>query len=403
MGDGVSMDKIRNLSVRKTILLYLAVGLVCGFILSAIIINSASFAQEQIWWKYVDEEKYFEAREGETEGDNSYYIAEVPRPSSLEMTRADHAVSEFCDFLQTYTVLILSMAGSCAAVFLFYEDKLKKPLDELKQASERIAENDLDFQITYENRDEMGSLCQEFERMRGQLAKNNQELWRMIEEERALRAAIAHDIRSPLSVLKGYQEMLMDYLPDGTIDMQKAMEMLAESRKQIKRMDHFVETMRKMSSLEQRTLVSDFITSQQMRADIQAEIRILEAEKDKRVSLDVIETQEVFLGDKEVILEVAENLLSNALRYAREQVGVKVCMTCGELKICVEDDGNGFGEDVESVTKIFHQQNAKDSLNHTGLGMYISRIYCEKHGGKLLLENRKTGGAAVTAVFRRIA
>lgn len=397
------MEKIRNLSVRKTILLYLSVSLLVSFFVSVVIIRSASYAQEQIWWKYIDEEKYFGAIEGERDGENIYYITEIPRPSASEMSRMDHGISELCDFLQTYTVLILSIIGSCAAVLLFYENKLKIPLGELNQASERIAGNDLDFRITYENRDEMGSLCQEFERMRDQLAKNNQELWRMIEEERALRAAIAHDIRSPLSVLKGYQEMLIDYLPGGTIDIQTAMEMLEESRKQIERMDVFVETMRKMNSLEQRTLAASLITSEQIQADIQAEIMILEAEKEKKIALDVRETSESFLGDKEMILEVAENLLSNALRYAKKRIEVKVSVTSYEMKICVEDDGNGFGENVEEITKAFHQQNVKDSLNHTGLGMYISRVYCEKHGGNLLLENRKTGGAAVTAIFRRIA
>lgn len=69
-----------------------------------------------------------------------------------------------------------------------------------------------------------------------------------------LRAAIAHDIRASLSVLKGYQEMLMEYLPSEDIDMEQAMEMLTESGRQIERMDIFVETMRKLSSLENRQL-----------------------------------------------------------------------------------------------------------------------------------------------------
>lgn len=73
--------------------------------------------------------------------------------------------------------------------------------------------------------------------MRGQLAENNEKLWRNIEDERILRAAISHDIRSPLSVLKGYQEMLIDFLPNGVINVSKAMEMLSESMKQIERMD----------------------------------------------------------------------------------------------------------------------------------------------------------------------
>ena len=68
------------------------------------------------------------------------------------MSPVDHSVSEACDFLQTYSVLIFSIIGSCGAVFLFYKNKLKRPLEELEIASKRIAENDLDFQITYENR-----------------------------------------------------------------------------------------------------------------------------------------------------------------------------------------------------------------------------------------------------------
>jgi len=395
------MDKIRNLSVRKTILLYLAVGLLCSFFLSAVIVEIATYTQEQVWWNYVDQDKYFEAVNGEG-GEKSYYRAEIPRPSSSDMSSADRNISEFCDFLQTYIALILSAVASCASVFLFYKHKLKQPIEELEQASKRIAGNDLDFHITYENQDEMGRLCGEFERMRGQLAQNNQELWRMVEEERALRSAIAHDIRSPLSVLKGYQEMLIDYLPDGTVDTETAMEMLAESWKQIERMDHFGETMRKMSSLEQRTLLSKPITAEEMKADIMAELVVLEAEKEKQVILKLKETKDIFLGDKEVILEVTENLLSNALRYAKAQIIVNVCVTCEKLKICVEDDGSGFASDMETVTKAFYQQNLKDSLNHARMGMYISRLYCEKHGGRLVLENREAGGAAVTAIFRRI-
>lgn len=400
MGDGIPVDKIRNLSVRKTIILYMSVSLVCSFFLSALIMKSASHTQRQIWWNYVDKDKYFKAVE--REGDIPYYIAEVPRPPSSDMSRMDYQISELCDFLQTYTVLILSIVGSCISVFLFYKHKLKKPLDELEQASVRIASNDLDFRITYENRDELGRLCQEFERMRGQLSQNNQKTWRMIEEERALRAAIAHDIRSPLSVLKGYQEMLIDFLPDGTIDTEKAMEMLSESMKQIGRMDTFVETMRKMNSLEQRNLLPGQITAEQLKAEIQAEISILKSAKEKQVILKVPETSEVFRGDKEVILEVLENLLSNAFRYAKERIEVTVLVTGSELRIHMEDDGTGFQENAEKVTKAFHQQNIKDSLKHAGMGMYISRLYCEKHGGSLLLENKKTGGAVVTAIFRRI-
>ena len=393
------MDKIRNLSMRKTIFLYMAVALFCSFMISDVIVRIAEQTQMRIWWNYIDKKAYVEAVEKKGPG----YIVKIPRPNSYEMTPSDIFVSELCDFLETYAVLIMSMAGSCGAVFLFYRNKLRKPMEELARGSKKIAENHLDFCISYENKDEMGRLCREFERTREQLAQNNQALWRTVEEERMLRAAIAHDIRAPLSVLKGYQEMLMEYLPSEDIDMGQAMEMLSESGRQIERMDAFVEVMRKLNSLENRRLTPENISVGQLEKDIQSELAILEKEYGKQCMLQTSESKEEFYGDKEIILEVTENLLSNALRYGKRQITVAVNIGYAKLSICVMDDGDGFGEDAEKITKAFYGQNAKDSLKHAGLGMYISRLYCEKHGGKLVLGNEEQGGAAVTAIFRRIA
>lgn len=359
----------------------------------------AGTIQNDIWWKYVDQEKYFEM----AEGDGGRYLTNVPRPHSYEMKKSDYYISEVCDFLQTFTVLIVSVAGNIIAVFLFYKHKLKYPIEELELASQKVGRNNLDFHITYENEDEMGRLCREFEQMREQLAENNHQLWKMIEEEKALRAAIAHDIRSPLSVLEGYQEMLSEYLPKEEIDMAQALEMVNESRKQIERMDIFVETMRKMSSLETRELVAEEITNKQLEIDIRAELNVFEKKFGKQCELKCVQTEEKFLGDKEVILEVIENLLSNAFRYAKIKVEMTVFLTCSELEIRMKDDGVGFTGDKEKVTTLFYQQNVKDSLKHSGMGMYISRLYCEKHGGQLLLENQEHGGAVITAVFHRIA
>lgn len=392
------MDKIKNLSLRKTIVLYMTISLLVCFFLSVFIMKAASNVQEYIWWKYVDQEKYFEIAE-----EDARYVVNVPRPHSYEMEKADYHISEVCDFLQTFTVLILSVVGSIIAVFLFYKHKLKNPIEELELATQEISDNHLDFHITYENQDEMGKLCQEFERMREQLAQNNHQLWKTIEEEKALRAAIAHDIRSPLSVLEGYQEMLSEYLLQKEIDREQILEMVDESRKQIERMDVFVETMRKMSSLDARELVAGEVTYEQLETEIQAEVNVLEKKSGKSCHLKGVTTKEIFVGDKEVILEVTENLLSNAFRYARKEVEIKVYLTASELKIRVKDDGAGLQADREEVTKLFYQQNIKDSLKHTGMGMYISRLYCEKHGGQLLLENEEYGGAVITAVFHRIA
>lgn len=207
----------------------MVISLTIGFFISAATMRCSIVIQNKIWWKYADQDKYFEMEDGE----GARYIVDAPRPDANEMKRFDYHISEVCDFLQTFTVLIISVLSSIVAVFLFYKNKLKHPIEELELASRKIGQNNLEFQITYKNQDEMGILCQEFEQMRQQLVENNKKLWKIIEEERALRAAIAHDIRSPLTVLKGYEEMLREYLSSQNADMDKAVKMLEESEKQI--------------------------------------------------------------------------------------------------------------------------------------------------------------------------
>ena len=96
---------------------------------------------------------------------------------------------------------------------------------------------------------------------------------------------------------------------------------------------------------------------------------------------------------------MVENLLGNAQRYAKKETKIIFASTNTELMITVADDGSGFTEDAETVTKVFYHSNPQDDLKHFGMGMYLSRIYCKKHGGTLLVGNQKQGGAAVKAVF----
>lgn len=143
-------------------------------------------------------------------------------------------------------------------------------------ASQMIAEEDLDFHMAYENEDEMGMLCREFERMRGQLEENNRRLWQMIEDERVLRAAIAHDIRSPLAIMRGYQEMLLEFVPEDMLDQEKMMEMLRGGMLQIERMNHFIDGMRKMTKLEERELNCSVVDIRQLISQIKTLAEVME-------------------------------------------------------------------------------------------------------------------------------
>lgn len=393
------METIRNLSIRKSIVLYLAASLIISFFLTTFIVYQANRLQQSIWRKYIVEEEY---RKLQTDMDQKGYRLVIPRMFSGELTDKENFLVELCDVLQTWTSLILPVAGSVAAVYLFYRNKIKKPLEEMAKGSRMIAENDLGFSIDYKNKDELGVLCGEFEKMRMQLWENNSRMWKMIEQEKALRAAVAHDIRSPLTIMKGYQEMLIDFIPEGQLEPEKVMEILEGGMGQIDRMNDFVETMRQLSSLEERKLQClDFMCGELME-EIRLAAQAMGRKEGKSWEVTGPEKNSSGKGDRGMILEVAENLIANAMRYAASHVCIQVEIREGTLLITIRDNGGGFREEAEVLTRAYYHSNPQGDLNHWGLGLYICRLYCELHGGKLLLSNSADGGACAKASFKII-
>ena len=396
MGDWIPMEKIRNLSLKKTILLYFVISLTAAFLLSGFTVHFARNMQNKIWEKYIDYADYTDVFQQY----GKKYEIEISRPNQSQMNRLDHHLSEMCDFMETYSVLIFSIVGSVAAVFFFYKNKLKTPLQELKDASQMIADNELDFHVSYENKDEMGTLCKEFEMMRSALADNNRKMWRMIDDEKVLRNAIAHDIRSPLSILRGYQEMLLEFVSAESIKTEDVIDILQTGMYQIDRIEHFTENMRKMSHLEQRELQCSEIELSELAKKIEAEAAMLSKKESKLCKVERVQEQNIVKVDEELVMEVADNLLENAVRYAQKSIVLQIKKKDGFLIISVEDDGIGFVDTEEKVTEPFYHKNPQDDLKHFGLGMYISRIFCEKHGGNLKIYNARQGGAHVEALFK---
>lgn len=389
------MEKIRNLSLRKTIIFYLILELTAVFFLSALVQRTADEVQSGIWLKYMGEEEY---RNIEKEVMREYGLfVELPRIGQGILSPIDNWVVEFCDVINTWTPLFLTVTGSIVVVFLFYRNKIRKPLELLEKSSSFIGQNQLDFSVSYENEDEMGRLCRSFECMRIQLKENNAKLWRMLEDEKILRAAIAHDIRSPLAVLKGYQEMLLEFVPEDAISQDKLVEMLEAGMGQVDRLDRFVETVRKLSRLEDREAEYKIIVFSDLKKQIAMTMEYLC--KTVRWELKIGAVAAELCADGGMILEVCENVISNAVRFAGNMLEVKISAENGMLYIEFYDDGEGFSEKQAMAMKECYHGNPGDDLNHFGLGLYISRLYCEKHGGRLRLGNRNNGGAYVKAEF----
>ncbi|MDE6015851.1 MAG: HAMP domain-containing histidine kinase [Acetatifactor sp.] len=400
------MNRIRNLSVRKSIVLYMLVAVVLSFIPTYFIERTAQRTQEQIWEKYMGEEYWQQIEEYQNSGGSEAApnVPSITRPVNMEMSDSDRLLSEVCDFLQTYSLLVFACGGIIVAVFFFYKNKLAAPLAELTRATAAIGSQNLDFTINYANRDELGEVCAQFEVMRRQLAENNSRMWKTLEQERALRASIAHDIRSPLTILKGYQEMLLELVPDRQTDAETAdamTDMLKEGMVQIGRMEDFLGSMNQLSALEERKIQLREIRLSELAQQYRKNLEVLAAGRECELCTEEgSAAADVLLRiDVGMVTEVLENLLTNALRYAESKVSVRLSVRDGELYVEVADDGPGFAESAEILTKAYYHANPQDDLTHFGMGLYICRVYCEKLGGRLLLGNENGGGGKAVAVF----
>lgn len=284
----------------------------------------------------------------------------------------------------------------CAGVmcFWFYSRELRDPIEMLLDASRKIAGNDLDFHIGYHKKNEMGELCHAFEEMRQKLYDSNLEVWHAMEERKRLSAAFSHDLRTPLTVLSGYVELMQKY----PLSPEKQTDILQKMSAQISRLRHYTEQMNAVQKLEDIALHPERVALAEICTLLRETGELLCEET--AFSLHVpSDTEQMLTADTELIVRVYENLISNALRYRRSAVGVTVQMWDGLLSVTVCDDGNGFsGEALHNAARPFYR-DGKSSDVHFGLGLYICRILCLKHGGSLRIGNQKTGGGAVTAEF----
>lgn len=388
------MDKVRHsgrdLSLRKSLMLYVIVFIVLALGLSVMTAFFCNNITDRIRKSYpISGEKYYLTNEqGEQLGDGTY-IDNTP----VLLTKQDRYIITLLELLPIIATPLYSALCIIAAALLFYKNKLKLPLAELRTASEKISNNDLNFSIEYDSKDELGQLCTSFEIMRTALASNFSKIWRQVEERKQLNAALAHDLRTPLTVLKGYNEMLQ------TGENAQTSKIAVTMGKHISRMETYIGSMSNLRRLEDTQPECKTILLQPFLSTLYEGIEIICVQKGKKLYLEnEISIPELSI-DTEFVSQVSNNLIANAVRYACTTVTLSFALHDNGLLLSVSDDGKGFDKNILYKVTCPYFTEETDHSEHFGLGLYICKLLCEHHGGYLQIENISSG-AKVTAFFK---
>lgn len=369
------MDWIKQMSLKKALFTLTFISLSIAIALSVIAFLGCSELRNSIAPQGVTIDPYT----------TPATVTELPTPSERALWWAG-----MLEILQLVLPILIFVVMILITSLLFYRLKIKEPLAILTDGAKRIMANNLDFTIDMPSLDELGQLCAAFETMRKTLLSNNQELWRQAEERKRLNAAFSHDLRNPVTVLKGSVKLLRQGTQNGKLTPELLTENLMRIEDYTGRIERYIDAMSSVQRLEQVPLRIESVDWNILVSELKNAVCLIAMDSKINIHFGAAENVKEILFDKSVLFQIAENLVINALRFANTEI----CITCSlwnnELNLSVADDGSGFPYTIlKNGVQPFQKGN--EEADHFGMGLYICSVLCQKHGGSFEIDNGQKG------------
>ena len=296
-------------------------------------------------------------------------------------------------------IVLIAAGGIFVCLFLTtrFAKKLRLQLVPLFEATSEVAKQNLDFEVGHSNIKEFEDVLISFSHMKESLKASLEHQWKAEQMQKEQIAALAHDLKTPLTVIQGNADLISE------TELDEEQRLYAE----------YISSSSEQMQLYIRTLIdiSRAATGYQLHMediDLPAYMKQLREQIDalcqtKKIGLQVeIEHLPAVLSADKLLLERAiMNVVNNALDYSPQDSSISISMMGdnGSLKISVTDAGPGFSqEDLLHAEEQFYMADRSRSSNlHFGMGLFITKSIVQQHGGQLILSNsEKTGGAQVT-------
>ena len=303
-------------------------------------------------------------------------------------------------------LMIGSMIVSILLIFItltfYYASKLSRELRPILKATEKIAEQDLDFQTSKSKITEFNQVLNGLDHMRVALRDSLMENWKAEKDKQNQISALTHDLKTPLTVARGNAELLaMTTLDEEQTDL------LEHFQKGIAQVDSYVQELSELNKTSlKKTLKLEDISVREFIEDIYDQTLSLAQTKQINVAFDKKEIKKAIIGhwDRPLLNRAIMNIVSNAVEHtpSGSQLTLFTKIASDEFKFICLDSGPGFSlESLEKATQLFYQEDkSRQSRNHSGLGLTIANDIIRLHHGSLSLSNdHTTCGAKVTIIL----
>ncbi len=303
--------------------------------------------------------------------------------------------------------LIILFLGSSVAMYWLYRS-IVRPLDKLKMAVENIKDGNLNFSVTAETDDEIGELCVAFEEMRlklkGQIERNIQ----YEKESKELISNISHDLKTPMTAIKGYIEGLMDGVADTE---EKRDKYIRTVYNKVNDMNSLIEELFLYAKLDSNSVNYSFakVNVDDYFQDCVEEISLdLESQGVDFGYFNYADKDTIIIADPEQLKRVINNIIGNSVKYAacgrKLMVSLRIMEEAEFVKVEIEDNGRGIAK--KEVPLIFDRCYRTDASRNSskggsGLGLSIAKKIIEEHGGKIWAVSTEGVGTTMCFVLRK--
>lgn len=310
-----------------------------------------------------------------------------------------------------------AVLGVCVATFiaaiiilsLLTSKTIIGPLEKITKGANEIAKGNLDYEIDYQSTNEMGQLAQSFNDMRLRVKESIESKNRADQQQKEMIAGIAHDLRTPLTSIKGYLEGIKDGVADTPEKRVRYLETIYDSAVSMEKMLNDLLT---LSKLELGTItlncenvrISDFTP---FAAELGEELK----KEDFDYSIiNSTKSDPLLFIDTDRFSRVITNIISNSIKYRRSGVRGKIKLIISEYEhsVIFEIADNGTGVEPKSLTRIFdtlyREDKARSNVSDgSGLGLAVCRQIVELHGGMIWAQTNAEKGLSIFISLPKVA
>ena len=369
------------------------VGFVAIILLPLLLFSASLYGFSQTQAKHVQE-----SSSQASDSSQMVYDISLPQSSSSQVKLMAK------DMILTATIILVFTALS---VGLWIYRSIAVPLVKLKKATKNIKEGNLDFVLEVEGNDEFSQLCQDFEEMRKRLKESTEEKILMDKENKELISNISHDLKTPITAVKGYVEGIMDGVADTPEKMDRYVRTIYNKTNE---MDHLINELTFYSKIDTNRIpytfsklnVEDYFSDCAEELGLEMETRGIEL-----VYANYVEKGVQVIADGEQIRRVIHNIVSNAIKYMEKPRGIiqlRVKDVGDFIQVEIEDNGKGIAaKDLPYIFDRFYRTDVSrnSSKGGSGIGLSIVKKIMEDHGGKVWATSLLGIGTIMYFVLRK--